>query len=76
MARKAKELGALAERTNYPKDVAEMALAHAIGNKVEATYRRGDLFEKRRLMMRDWGKFCGTVAVPASVTPIRIKTVA
>jgi integrase len=33
------------ERTNYPRDVAEMALAHAIGDKVEAAYRRGDLFE-------------------------------
>jgi hypothetical protein len=36
------------ERTNHPRDVAEMALAHAIGNRVEAAYRRGDLFEKRR----------------------------
>ncbi|OAG68339.1 integrase [Xanthomonas floridensis] len=44
------------ERTDYPRDVAEMALAHTIGNKVEAAYRRGDLFEKRRQMMRDWEK--------------------
>lgn len=36
-----------AERTNYPREVAEIALAHAIGNVVEAAYRRGDLFEKR-----------------------------
>ncbi|MFZ4539647.1 tyrosine-type recombinase/integrase [Propionivibrio sp.] len=61
------------ERTSYPKDVAEMALAHSIGSKVEEAYRRGDLFEKRRLMMRDWAKFCDTVALPASVTPIRSK---
>ena len=46
------------ERTNYPRDVAEMALAHAIGDKVEAAYRRGDLFEKRKLMMADWARFC------------------
>ena len=46
-----------AERTNYPRDVAEMALAHAIGDMVEAAYRRGDLFEKRRLMMADWAMF-------------------
>lgn len=46
-----------AERTNYPRDVAEMALAHAIGNKVEAAYRRGDLFTKRARMMADWAKF-------------------
>ncbi len=54
-----------AERTNYPRDVAEMALAHAIGDKVEAAYRRGDLFEKRRLMMVDWANYCATVG-PAS----------
>jgi integrase len=48
------------ERTNYPRDAAEMALAHTIGDKVEAAYRRGDLFEKRRRMMSDWAAFCGT----------------
>ena len=47
-----------AERTNYPREVAEMALAHAIGDKVEAAYRRGDLFEKRRRLMKDWAAFC------------------
>ena len=46
------------ERTNYPRDAAEMALAHTIGDKVEAAYRRGDLFEKRRQMMADWAVFC------------------
>jgi integrase len=45
------------ERTVYPRDVAEMALAHAIGDKVEAAYRRGDLFERRKLMMEEWAKF-------------------
>ena len=49
-----------AERTNYPQHVAEMALAHAIGDKVEAAYRRGDLMEKRRRMMEDWARFCAT----------------
>lgn len=47
-----------AERTNFPGDLAEMALAHAIGNKVEASYRRGDMFEKRRRMMEEWSAFC------------------
>ena len=47
-----------AERTNYPREVAEMALAHAIGDKVEAAYRRGDLFEKRRRLMKDLAAFC------------------
>lgn len=47
-----------AEQTNYPREVAEMALAHAVGDKVEAAYRRGDMFEKRRQMAEDWAKFC------------------
>ena len=55
----------VAEATEYPRDVAEMALAHAIGDKVEAAYRRGDLFEKRRMLMEDWGGFA---ACPSSVT--------
>ncbi len=60
-----------AERTNYPRDVAEMALAHAIPDRVEAAYRRGDLFQKRRKLAEDWGKFCMTVAIPAKVIPMR-----
>jgi integrase len=48
-----------AERMNFPAEVVEMALAHTIGNKVEAAYRRGDLFERRRRIMSDWAKFCG-----------------
>jgi integrase len=47
-----------AERTNFPSYVAEMALAHAIGDKVEAAYRRGDLFEKRRRLMQAWARWC------------------
>lgn len=46
-----------AEATNFPRDIAEMALAHTIENKVEAAYRRGDLLEKRRELMREWEKF-------------------
>jgi integrase len=45
------------EETAYPREVAEMALAHTVGNAVEAAYRRGDLFDKRRLMMEDWCHF-------------------
>jgi integrase len=47
-----------AERTNFPREVAEMALAHAIPNAVEAAYRRGDLFERRRRLMGAWAEFC------------------
>jgi integrase len=46
-----------AERTNFPSEVAEMALAHAVGSKVEAAYRRGDLFDKRRRLMEAWAEF-------------------
>jgi integrase len=48
-----------AEKTNYPREVAEMTLAHAVRDKVEAAYRRGDLFEKRWLLMADWARYCG-----------------
>jgi integrase len=54
-----------AEQTNYPREVAEAALAHAVGDKVEAAYRRGDLFEKRAQLMKDWAAFCGTIQKPA-----------
>jgi len=43
-----------AEITDYPSEVVEMALAHVVTNKVEAAYRRGDLFEKRKGLMRAW----------------------
>jgi hypothetical protein len=49
-----------------------MALAHSIGNKVEAAYRRGDLFEKRRRLMVDWAEFCaGELAFGGDVVPLR-----
>ena len=47
-----------AEATSLPREVAEMALAHTIENKVEAAYRRGDLLAKRREMMEAWSVFC------------------
>ena len=49
-----------AERTAYPNEVAEMALAHVISDKTEEAYRRGDLFEKRRRLMDDWAKYAET----------------
>lgn len=47
-----------AEGTGFAHEVCEMALAHVIGNKAEAAYRRGDLFEKRRRLMADWAEYC------------------
>jgi integrase len=67
-----------AEQTNFPREVAEMALAHAIGDKVEAAYRRGDLFNKRLRLAEMWSRFCtSSPAVQessdtgATVTPLR-----
>ena len=60
-----------AESTNYPADVAEMALAHALRDKTEAAYRRGDLFKKRTRLMTDWARFCNKLNVPAAVIPIQ-----
>jgi len=44
-----------------------MELAHAIGDKVEAAYRRGDLFTKRERLMADWAKVCGSIARSGNV---------
>lgn len=61
-----------AECTGFAHEVCEMALAHAIGNKAEAAYRRGDLFEKRRRLMSDWATYCsGEGAATAGVVAIR-----
>lgn len=59
-----------AESTAYPRDVCEMALAHAIEDKSEAAYRRGDLLDKRTRLMNDWAAFCDTVRSGADVVPI------
>ena len=48
-----------AEQTSHPAWVAEAALAHVVADKVEAAYRRGELLEKRRALMADWGAYCG-----------------
>ena len=45
-------------RYDYAKDIAEAALAHTVGNKVEAAYKRTKFLDRRREMMADWGKFC------------------
>ena len=54
------------EITAYPNHVVEQALAHAISNAIEAAYQRGDLLQKRRRLMEDWAKFCGTRATRAA----------
>jgi integrase len=59
-----------AEQTSFPSEVAEMALAHAVGDKVEAAYRRGDLFEKRRQLAEAWAAFCAGHA-EGNILPLR-----
>ena len=46
------------ERTNFPREVAEAALAHIVGDATERAYRRGNALEKRRALMEAWAKFC------------------
>jgi integrase len=60
-----------AERTTFPAEVAEMVLAHAVGDKVEAAYRRGDLFQKRQQLSDAWAKFCEAAPAVGQVEPIR-----
>ena len=62
-----------AEQTNFPSEVAEMALAHAVGDRVEAAYRRGDLFDKRRTLMDAWASYISkpTADDARQVIPIR-----
>jgi integrase len=60
-----------AECTTHSHEVCEMALAHAIGNKVEAAYRRGDLFEKRRKLMEAWAGYVEPKARGGNVSPFQ-----
>lgn len=55
-----------AEATDYPNEMAELALAHTVGDKVEAAYRRGDMMDKRRHMMEKWAEFCGDAKTPGA----------
>jgi integrase len=61
-----------AERTNFPREVAEMALAHTVGDAVERAYQRSDLFAKRRQLADAWAKFCDAPSVTGGeVVPLR-----
>lgn len=61
-----------AERTNFAREVCEMALAHVVSDETEAAYRRGDLLEKRRQLMAKWSEHCDTPKPQGGkVTPIR-----
>jgi integrase len=60
-----------AEHTNFAREVAEAALAHVVGDKVEAAYRRGDLFDKGRRLMTAWADFCNEAPASGTVVPLR-----
>jgi integrase len=60
-----------AERTNFPREVAELALAHAVGDATERAYQRSDLFAKRRQLSEAWAKFCAAPATAGEVIAIR-----
>jgi integrase len=59
-----------AETTNYPRELAEAALAHALKDKTEAAYQRGDLLAKRRRLMEEWAVFCSKLMSPGDVVPL------
>jgi integrase len=59
------------ERTNYPRELIEAALAHVIGDAAEQAYARGDMLAKRRRLMEDWAAYCDRVARAGAVVPIR-----
>jgi integrase len=60
-----------AERTNFPNEIIEMALAHTIESKTEAAYRRGDLLEKRRRLMAAWSEYCAKTATETNVITLK-----
>jgi integrase len=59
------------ETTSFPKVVIDMALAHVVGDKVEAAYRRGDLFEKRKRLMAEWERFVSAPVAAGKVVALR-----
>jgi len=59
-----------AERTNFPREVVEMALAHRVGSDVELAYRRSDFLERRRRLMVAWAEYCASDGA-ADVVPLR-----
>ena len=59
------------ERTNFPRELVEAALAHVLEDKTEAAYQRGDMLEKRRRLMAAWAEFCGKHAAVGAVVNLR-----
>jgi integrase len=62
-----------AEQTAYPSEMCEMALAHAVSDKVEAAYRRGDMIEKRRRLMAEWSAYCAATPVAERINVVAMR---
>jgi integrase len=62
-----------AERTNYRREICEVALAHTVGDETERAYQRGDLLDKRRRLMDQWSAFCRSKprSKSSNVLPLR-----
>jgi integrase len=60
-----------AERTSTPREVAEAALAHVLGDKTESAYQHGDMLERRRRLMDTWAEFCAKRAPASTVVSLR-----
>jgi integrase len=60
-----------AEQTNFPREIAEAALAHTLKDKTEAAYQRGDLLEKRRKLMAAWAQYAGRTVSTGKILPMR-----
>jgi integrase len=60
------------DRTTFPRELAELALAHAVGDETEQAYRRSDALEKRRPLMKAWADFCA--GERAKAVPIKTRT--
>jgi integrase len=63
-----------AETTNYPRELAEAALAHVLKDKTEAAYQRGDLLARRRRLMEEWAVFCSKPMTAGEVIALRAAT--
>jgi integrase len=63
-----------AERTNFPREIAEAALGHVVGDETERAYQRGDLLEKRRRLMEAWGEFLAKAPPAGKVIPMTAGT--
>ncbi|MPY74618.1 MAG: DUF4102 domain-containing protein [Alphaproteobacteria bacterium] len=62
-----------AEQTNFPRELAEAALAHVVRDPTEAAYLRTDLFDRRRKLMDAWARYCSSMAIKGDIVPIRAK---